>query len=95
MRQPAITVNLKSVKMLDKISQPAIVSALIVMLGFFIKRWMNLLDTKIDKISENLESKASKKELKECFEHIDKRCEKKEGEFLRHSHTEKGNIVLT
>ena len=95
---------------MNPITQSAISGMLIVCLGFFIKRWIQSLDKKLDAMVVEMNGKASKRE---CIEHVqllEKRCDKREGkinilskrigckceenQFIAHSHTDEGKIIL-
>jgi hypothetical protein len=95
---------------MNQLTQSALLGMLTVCLGFFIKKWIQSLDNKIDTIVVELNGKASKRECIEHVQMLEKRCEKRDKKikslaesdackcesdlFLNHSHTEKGKIVL-
>jgi len=96
--------------MLEQFTPSALLGFLVLLLGYFIKKWICSLETKIDRISMALEKKVDKSELRDQLLTITTKCERKEIEltnlygslnnkvdekqFLRHSHTEDKGIVL-
>ena len=80
--------------MIEQLTLSMVLGIIIAMLGFFIKKWIQTLEMKIDKMSDNLEKKIDKEELHECLENIQKTCERREKEFFRHYHTVEGKIVM-
>lgn len=95
---------------MNQLTQSAILGMLTVSLGFFVKMWIQSLDKKIDAIRVELNGKASKRECIEHVQLLEKRCEKRdkniralangiackcdEDQFIAHSHTVKGKIIL-
>lgn len=96
--------------MIDPTIQSAIIGFLVILLGFFIKKWIYTLETKLDRICTAMQEKLDKTEFREFLEKIDRKCDRKESEisrlfqlmdgkcsedkFLKHCHTNEGNIIL-
>jgi hypothetical protein len=90
-----------------EITQPALLGLFITLLGYFIKKWIDTLDQKLDRIYSEIDKKADKEDFVLQIMAITKICEKREKlienlsetkcdeiEFLKHSHTDSGKIVL-
>lgn len=95
---------------MNQLTQSAILGMLTVCLGFFVKKWIQSLDKKMGEIVKELNGKVSKREYIEHVQLLEKRCEKREksiqalakgiackcddDQFIAHSHTEKGRIII-
>ena len=99
-----------STPLVNFITNPVQVTVIIGVLGFFIKKWMGTLEKKMDVVSEKIDKKCEKDDLIRCQRIRENHCEKiekniseilscvnqkaTEDDFLRHSHTEQGKIIL-
>jgi len=95
---------------MTQITQSALLGMLTICLGFFIKKWIQSLDKKMDKISVELAQKTDKTDCAGQIEILERRfskrdenikflsenlaCKCEENQFISHSHTEEGKIVL-
>ena len=77
-----------------QIIQSALSGMLIVCLGFFIKKWIQDLDDKMNKIGVELDLKTNKTDCQEHIKLLSLRCDKREKLIIAHSHTDEGKIII-
>lgn len=74
--------------------EPIATGIFIAVLGFFIKKWIESLECKVDKLCQDINSKMGKKEFftfkKEADQHHTDIWER----INKHSHTEDGKVVI-
>lgn len=95
---------------IGQLTPSAVLGFLVVLLGYFIKKWICSLEQKLDRLGTMIEGKVDKSEFRSTLSAIERKCDRREDEiaalykgleskcdddqFLRHSHTDGGRIVL-